>query len=179
MSESTESGPVLVDENGRAAKAEVLNVRALAKQERTTMERALDRAAAAIAHPLFFLAEAVFHVGWIVANLGLIPRLRPWDPYPFGFLAGLASAQALFIALLILMQTRQESTTSEVREEMDLQVALHAEREISKLIRMLAEVQRGLNIPTTEHDRELEVMSDPVRPDFLMQKTEERLAEEE
>lgn len=179
MAERGERGPEGVDEGDRPMKSEVLNVRAMAKRERTGIERALDRAAASISHPVFFLAEALFHVGWVAANLGALPGVTPWDPFPFSFLGGLASIQALFIALLILMQTRHESTASEVREEMDLQVALHAEREVSKIIRMLAEVHRALEIPSDEHDRELEVMSEPIRPDYLMEKTERRLEEAE
>jgi uncharacterized membrane protein len=67
-------------------------------------------------------------------------------------LGGLASMQALFIGLLILMYAQHESHIAEGREEVDLQVALHSERETSKVLRMLTELHNSLVIRSNEHD---------------------------
>lgn len=156
-------------------KDEILVVREDALRRRTLLQRWLERVAQTLAHPAFFLGEAAFHVLWVLANSGWVPDITPWDPYPFGFLFGLASVQAFFVGLLILMHTRFESRIGELREEIDLQVALHAERETTKLLRMVAEVQRALGITSCEFDAELREMAQPLRPDRLMRETEEHL----
>lgn len=159
------------------SKDEIINVRAEAARSRTPLQRALVRVARAISHPWFFAAELALHTGWVVMNTGWVPGISPWDPYPFGLLAGLASVQALFIGLLILMYAEQESRMGEVREEMELQVALHDERETSKVLRMLTEIQDALGIHGAERDRELELMSKPIDPEQLREVTRQHIEE--
>lgn len=163
----------------RRSKDEIINVRADAVSRRTPLEAAIARMARMLAHPGFVLAEAALHGGWIVLNTGVVPGVEPWDPYPFSFLTGMASVQALFIGLLILMYAEQDSHVGELREEMDLQVALHSEREASKILRMLVEVQRALGVQSQEQDEELRLMSQPLDPAHLRQVTEEHLREAE
>ena len=56
----------------------------------------------------------------VVLNLPVFPWFRPWDPYPFILLATFASAEAAFIALLVLMYQRRNARISELREEVSL-----------------------------------------------------------
>ena len=159
----------------RARKDEVMNVRADAIRHRTGLQRALSMVSKVLSHPFFFVGELALHAGWILLNIGVVPGITAWDPYPFSFLTGMASVQALFIGLLILMYAQHEALISEVREEMDLQVALHSERETSKVLRMLTEVHHALEVDSREHNRELEVMSQPLDPAHLKRITEEHL----
>lgn len=163
--------------NATEGKDEVLNVRADAVRHRTALQHVLAAVSKVLAHPLFFFGEVALHVGWIVLNAGVLPGTTAWDPYPFSFLTGMASVQALFIGLLILMYARHEAMIAEVREEMDLQVALHSERETSKVLRMLTDVHHSLGVASAEHDRELEVMSQPLDPVHLKRTTEEHIQE--
>lgn len=160
-------------------KRQLLLVRADAARRRTILQWALDEVARVLAHPLFFVGEIVFHAGWIVLNTGWVPGVTPWDPYPFSFLLGIASIQAFFVGLLILMHTRYEARIGELREETELQVALHAERETTKLLRMMVEVHRKLGIASTERDTELHEMAKPLEPDHLLDETREELDDEE
>src|SRR5690606_23965165 len=98
---------------------------------------------------------------------------------PFSLLTGLASAQALFIGLLILMYEERSAEVEEVRAETELQVSLHAERETTKLLRMMAEVHRALGIRSEEHDAELAEMEQPLDPERLRETTEDELEREE
>src|SRR5688500_4129664 len=105
----TSSGSV-----AEVTKREILNVRAEAVRQRTPLQRALTRIASILSSPIFFISEVVFHLGWIALNSGAVPGVRPWDPFPFAFLTGTASVQALFIGLLILMYAEHDSHISDV-----------------------------------------------------------------
>jgi uncharacterized membrane protein len=160
-------------------KSEIKNIRVEALLHRGLMQKLLSHTSRFLSGPTFFLAETVFHVGWVVLNLGVVPGVPAWDPYPFGLLGGLASIQALFIGLLILMHAQNEGRVAELREEMELQVSLHAEHETSKVLRMLAEVHSALGIRSAEHDSEFAAMSKPIDPDHLMKVTEQHIKETE
>lgn len=161
----------------RSQKNEILNVRADAARRRGLLEQLIARAGHFLARPGFFAAELIFHTGWILANTGVIPGVVPWDPFPFSFLTGLASAQALIIGLLILMYEERSARIAEIRDETALQVALHAERETTKLIRLVLEVQAALGVRTTEPDEEIAEMAEPLDPGRLRHTTEEVLRE--
>lgn len=156
-------------------KQDILNVRADATRRSGMLHRGLARMARALGHPAFFAAELAFHVGWIALNLGAAPDVEPWDPYPFGMLGGLASVQALFIGLLILMYEVRDARVGELREETDLQVSLHAERETTKLIQLMLDVHRALGIRSAEGDADLPEMARPLDPASLRDDTERRL----
>jgi uncharacterized membrane protein len=163
----------------RRQKEQILNVRAEAARRRTPLERMLASTARSLAHPLFFAGEVVFHLAWVALNALLLPGPLRWDPFPFPLMTGLASLQALLIGLLILMYEERSARVQEVREETELQVNLHAERETTKLLRMMAEVHRALGIPSREHDAELSQMERPLDPARLRSTTEEELREVE
>jgi uncharacterized membrane protein len=156
-------------------KVDIKNVRVEALLHRTRLQRLLSRTARFLSHPGFLIFEVVLHVGWVLLNVRLVPGVAAWDPYPFGLLGGLASIQALFIGLLILMHAEHEAHVAEIREEMELQVSLHAEHEVSKVLRMLTEVQAALGVRSNEQNAELRRMSRPVDPDHLMKATEQHI----
>lgn len=132
---------------------EILNVRSEIVKRQPRSAGLIDRIGYILARPWLFFVLLAGHLAWIVANLSLFPW-QPWDPYPFTFLATVASAEAPFLALLIMMYQRQSSRVSELREELDLQVALHLERQSTMILRLLRELQehRGME---TDQDREL------------------------
>ncbi|HET6566685.1 MAG TPA: DUF1003 domain-containing protein [Rhodothermales bacterium] len=176
---SAKAGTARYWDDVREQKQEILNIRAGALKERGPGERLLARIAHVLGHPTFFLVEALFHLGWLLLNSGWIPGITPWDPYPFSFLLSFASVQALFIALLILMHSQEETRIRELREETDLQVALHSERESTKLLQMMVDVHRALGIPLAPNEQELREMMNPLDPERLRATTEEHLDESE
>lgn len=151
------------------ADEEILNVRAEVIKQRGGLASVVERIGHALASPTFFAALAFSHVAWVVVNLPLYPWFEPWDPYPFTFLATVASVEAPFIALLVLMHQERESRIEELREETHLQVALHAEREISVALRLLREIQLHHNIETEEDLDLLDHLQENLDAQHLMQ----------
>lgn len=157
---------------------EILSVRSEATQHRRWPQAVADRAGMVLASPMFFVGMTVFHVLWVVLNLPIYPSwYKPWDPYPFTFLATIASAEAPFIALLVLMRQQRDSHIEELREEINLQVSLHLERQSTVVLRMIDEIQKKLGVETGQDREELEKMEGYLDPQVLLENLRRHLSE--
>lgn len=161
----------------RRRREEIVSVREEMTRERGTLATAIDRTGNLLSKPAFFAGLLGAHLGWVILNAGILP-LGPWDPYPFMFLATVASAEAPFFALLILMRQQRDQRIAELREEVDLQVALHGERENTRLLRIIHGIATAIGVPV-EEDEELERMTEELDPKHLLSELQERIEEEE
>jgi uncharacterized membrane protein len=120
------------------------NVRAIAQLERSAMadRSSADRLSDAITHVAGSLAFLVFHLVafglWIAVNIGLVPGVQPFDPYPFSFLTLVVSLEAIFLATFVLMSQNRAARLADRRAHLDLQVDLLAERELTAILHMLS-----------------------------------------
>jgi uncharacterized membrane protein len=119
----------------------------------------------------FVYAHALIYGFWIVANLGLIPGLRPWDP-TFVVLAMVASVEAIFLSTFILITQNRMAAAADRRAELDVQISLLAEAEITKLMELVSGIAERLNVPAGEHD-EIEEMKRQVAPEAVLDAIEE------
>jgi uncharacterized membrane protein len=67
-----------------------------------------------LSHPVFLIILTAFHVGWLLWNSGWIGVSR-FDPSPFPVLAMIASVEAPFLAVLILMHQSRQQRIAELR----------------------------------------------------------------
>lgn len=153
----------------------IVSVREEMVERRGWLGAAIDWIGRILANPLFFSLFLLAHLAWVVLNLGWVPGVEPWDPYPFVFLATVASAEAPFVALLILMWQQRDRRINEVREEVSLQVSLHVERENTAILRVLQKVGERLELELDE--QEVEELADDLDPEALMSTVRERLEE--
>lgn len=116
-----------------------------------------------------------FHVAlygfWILANLGWVRGVSPWDP-TFVVLAMVASVEAIFLSTFILIVQNRMSAMADRRAELDVQVSLLAEQEITKLVQMVAEISARLGVEPAGAD-ELEEMKRGVAPETVLDAIEE------
>jgi uncharacterized membrane protein len=113
-------------------------------------------------------------VTWIILNTNIMPGVAPFDPYPFILLTMIVSLEAIFLSIFILMSQNRESRTSDLREEIDLQINMIAEQEITKIIRLLAYLLKHLNVPY-ERDRGLRRMMKPLDTEEIRRELERQL----
>jgi uncharacterized membrane protein len=78
----------------------------------------------------FICVHAVIFGGWIVVNLGWTP-LPPFDP-SFVVLAMVASVEAIFLSTFVLIMQNRLAALADERAELDLQISLLAEHEITR-----------------------------------------------
>lgn len=130
-----------------------------------------------IAHPRTFVAVLVTHLGWIVVNSGWIPGVEPWDPYPYTFLATLASIEAPILSILILMSQKMNGHISDMASDIHLQVSLYTERELTAALRIIDAIKSQKSIEPPLEEDALEVMKEGLDPDKLVERLRAQLEE--
>ncbi|MEK7464691.1 MAG: DUF1003 domain-containing protein [Patescibacteria group bacterium] len=128
---------------------------------RTPAQKVADWIAALSGNIAFAIFHVIWFSFWVVANLGYIPDIKPFDPYPFGLLTMIVSLEAIFLSIFVLMSQNRQTQINDLREEVHLRVNLIAEEEVTKVLDLLARVYRHLNIPE-EKDPELDRMLRPL-----------------
>ena len=123
----------------------------------------------------FVYAHLTLYGFWIIANLGLVPGIRPWDP-TFVILAMVASVEAIFLSTFILITQNRMAAAADRRAELDVQISLLAEAEITKLVELVSEIARRLDVPAAEQE-ELEEMKQQVVPEAVLDAIEEEESE--
>jgi len=119
----------------------------------------------------FVYVHALLYGAWIVANLGWIPGVRPWDP-TFVVLAMIASVEAIFLSTFILITQNRMAAQADRRAELDLQVSLLAEAEITKLVELVSAIAARMEVPDAERE-DVEEMKQLVQPEAVLDAIEE------
>ena len=142
---------------------------------RAALDEKLARAVTRFAGSMRFVyVHAALYGAWIVANLGWIPGVTPWDP-SFVVLAMIASVEAIFLSTFILITQNRMAAAADRRAELDLQVSLLAEAEITKLVELVSMIAERMHVSTAEQ-QEIEEMKKRVAPEAVLdaiEKTEE------
>ena len=117
-------------------------------------------------HIRFVYFHAVVYGFWIVANLGWVPGVKPWDP-TFVVLAMVASVEAILLSTFILITQNRMAAAADRRAELDVQISLLAEAEITKLIELVSQIAEKMNVPGAEAE-EVEEMKRRVAPEAVL-----------
>lgn len=128
--------------------------------ERGIVETIADSLNERAASTPFLVFHLVWFLIWIPWNLGWL-GLRPFDPYPFGFLTMVVSLEAIFLSIFVLMAQKRESAIAELREELALQVSFRIEEESTKTLQLVAGLYTRLGHRVAE-DAELLDMMQPL-----------------
>jgi uncharacterized membrane protein len=163
-------GEALKDPRRKVTNTNISAITAMEKaalDSRTTGERIGDAIARHAGRSWFIATHAGWFLAWIVFNSGKIPRLRPFDPYPYQFLTFVVSLEAIFLSLFILMSQSRGAKQADDRSHLDLQIDLLSEQESTKMLQMLRSLceYHGLAIA---NDPELKKLTEPTKPDELL-----------
>jgi uncharacterized membrane protein len=107
---------------------------------------------------------------WIVANLGWIPGVPKWDE-SFVVLAMWASVEAIFLSTFVLISQNRMQAAADKRADLDLQISLLAEHEITKVATLVAAIAERLDV-RTEVDEEFHEISQNVAPEAVLDEIE-------
>jgi uncharacterized membrane protein len=114
--------------------------------------------------PFVYLHLLLFG-GWIIANLPGVP-LPHFDP-TFVALAMVASVEAIFLSTFILITQNRMTAQAEKRADLDLQISLLAEHEITRLITLTMAIATHLGLDTS-HDPELAELAQDIAPEQVL-----------
>lgn len=115
---------------------------------------------------LFLLFNVFLFIIWIVLNTSLVPGVQTFDPFPFTLLTMIVSLEAIFLSIIVLMSQNRASEVADAREEIDFEINLRAEKEITRILIMLDEIHDHLGL-SPEDDAELTEMKLDIGVDTL------------
>jgi uncharacterized membrane protein len=111
---------------------------------------------------------------WIIWNLKLL-GLKPFDE-SFVVLAMFASVEAIFLSTFVLISQNRASIQSDKRADLDLQVSLLAEHEVTHLIKLVRAIAQKMEI---EDDKaELDELVQYIRPETMMETMDKKKKDE-
>ena len=150
------------------------SIKAKADAKRTATEKIADFMTASFGSNVFLVLNAVFFTFWILINTGYLDWLPIFDPFPFIHLTTIVSLEAIILAIFVLISQNRTTKVDDLREETDLQLNLISQREITKLIKMMALLLAKQGIDLSQ-DPELHKMLRPVSEDEIEKKLEKEI----
>jgi uncharacterized membrane protein len=146
----------------------------LRRQREEVQATAEERIAEAITRftgsMLFVYLHLVLFGFWIVANLGWVPGVPSWDP-SFVVLAMMASVEAIFLSTFVLISQNRMSAAANKCADLDLQISLLAEHEITKLVTLVSAIADRMGVET-QVDAELDEIKRDVAPEAVLDEIE-------
>lgn len=165
--------PETSDMDEKPAIAQVIdrNIAALVSRRRQKsmaaglQERAADAITRFAGSMRFVYLHLLVYGGWIAINLGWLP-LRAFDP-TFVVLAMVASVEAIFISTFVMISQNRMAAIADERADLALQMGLLGEHEITKLLALVTEIAKRMDIADA-HDPELGELSRNVSPEQVL-----------
>lgn len=93
----------------------------------------------------FVVLHLAFFGFWILANLGWVPGVPVWDE-SFVVLAMWASVEAIFLSTFVLISQNRMAAAADRRADLDLQISLLAEHEITRLTTLVSAIAERLEV---------------------------------
>ena len=143
-------------------------------EKRTFSERFADRFTRIFGNFKFLAFNFTWFTIWILWNLGVAPGVPIFDPYPFILLITIVSLEAIFLSTMVLISQNRSANIDRLRSEVDLQINMIAEQEITKILSLLSLVAEKHEVNIKE-DPELQKMLKRVDLRSIEKKIEQQL----
>jgi uncharacterized membrane protein len=144
----------------------IVHSRQFAASQRNGEERIADAITNFSGRMYFVYFHVIWFTIWILANLGYF-GIKPFDPYPFGLLTMIVSLEAIFLSTFVLISQNRLSAEADRRADLDLQIGLLAEHELTRVLKMLDEIQDKMGIEN-DYDKELRDLEKNVHPEDVL-----------
>ncbi len=118
----------------------------------------------------FVIVQAAWFGCWIAWNMNWL-GLAPFDPFPFGLLTMIVSLEAIFLSTFVLISQNRMGELADARADLDLQINLLAEYEITKVLSIVDGIADHLGLDAGK-DPELEELKVEISPDLLLREME-------
>jgi uncharacterized membrane protein len=140
------------------------------ESRRTPQQRLADAITRFTGSMKFVYIHLVLFGLWILLNL-------PWSPLPkfdptYVVLAMFASVEAIFLSTFVLISQNRMAEQADKRADLDLQVSLLAEHEITRLITLVRAIAARVQVEESK-DPELTELQRDVAPERVLDVMEE------
>lgn len=147
-----------------------IDLRLRAEHERGLDERIADIFTSFSGRMAFVYIHAAWFGLWILLNTGYF-GLPAFDPFPYGLLTMIVSLEAIFLSTFVLISQNRQNEAAERRAELDLQMNLLTEHELTRALLMLDMIQDKLGIENNT-DPELAELEKEIKPEDVMAEIE-------
>lgn len=157
---SPAAGPKVVARNIEA----LLQRQNQEQRARSLQQRIADAVTSAAGSMPFVYAHLAIVVFWTVVNAGWTP-IEPFDP-TFVLLATVASVEAIFLSTFVLITQNRMQRDADRRADLDLQISLLTEYELTRVIQLVTQMadKLGIEVPIPE----LEELQRDVSPEQVL-----------
>lgn len=125
---------------------QALQQRRLKEEAQASLE---DRIASKVTKFTGSMLFVYFHLAvfgfWILANIGWVPGIPEWDE-TFVILGMTASVEAIFLSTFVLISQNRMAAADDKRADLDLQISLLAEHEVTKLATLVEAIAERLDV---------------------------------
>lgn len=146
--------------------ASLLEQRKHEEQQKSVQDRIADMITRFAGSMSFVYIHLCLFGIWIVWNLGWL-GLAPFDK-SFVVLAMFASVEAIFLSTFVLISQNRASVHADKRADLDLQIGLLSEHEVTHLITLVRAIAKKMDIEDAYHP-ELEELAQDIRPENVME----------
>ena len=156
---------------------QLIAIRDSEEQKKGLQEKAADLLTRFSGSMLFVYVHAVWFGLWIAFNVGWLGE-KPFDPFPFSLLTLIVSLEAIFLSTFVLISQNHASQMADRRADLDLQINLLSEHEITRLLTLMDAVASHLGVAVPEQP-EVEELKKDVGAEEVLKEIEIRKNESE
>ncbi len=141
------------------------NIRSIARMEEDREERktAMDRFAGAVGSfvgsKLSIFLHLLWFSTWLLINTHHVSGVHAFDPAPFSLLGLCVSVEAVLLSSFVLLKQNHMQHRADHLEQLNLQIDLLTEKEVTKSLQLLRAICIKLEISEAVGDAELAEMS--------------------
>jgi uncharacterized membrane protein len=135
------------------------------ENKRNFQERMIDRISTFTGSMVFVFIHLAFFTGWILWNTGII-LLKPFDP-SFIILATFAAVESIFLTTIVLISQNRSNALADKRAELDLQIGLLTEHEVTRLMTLVTAIAKKMDIKEAGN-AEMEDLLNELHPEKVM-----------
>ena len=150
----------------------VLALEQRAQRRRSLGARISDRVTKITGTVFFALVNLGVIGGWMLWNRGE----GRFDPFPFSLLTLLLSVEAIVLAIFVLMSENQQSRQAEARAQLDLQIDVLAEQELTAALAMLRALCAHFKLKVDVPDERLRAWLQSTKIDRVVDEIEQAQA---
>lgn len=144
----------------------LIRLRLKADRARGLQDRISDAITTFSGQVMFVYVHIVWFGAWILLNTGRF-GMAPFDPFPYGLLTLVVSLEAIFLSTFVLISQNRLSEDAEHRANLNLQIALLTEHEVTRVLQMLDAIQDKLGIENDE-DSDLADLEMETKPEDVL-----------
>ncbi|MBC7879761.1 MAG: DUF1003 domain-containing protein [Anaerolineae bacterium] len=163
--DDAEDNPLLADVLERNIRT-ITRLRFKAAQERSFPDQIADAVTTFSGRLIFVYIHIAWFGTWILLNTGKF-GVKPFDPFPYGLLTMVVSLEAIFLSTFVLISQNRLSEEAEKRADLNLQIALLTEHEVTQVLKMLDGIEDKLGVKK-DRDEELADLEMETKPEDVL-----------